>query len=122
MPTETPLASSGQALDAGDVAALDPSSGFAAPGTQVVLFVAKDAFDPDEGDDEPTTTTESTTEARPTETTTATTTTSSSAETSSSAATTTLEGTTASEPPVDPPADPGTADPNAGAAEAPVAP
>ena len=33
------------------------------PAPQVVLFVAKDAFDPDEGDDEPTTTTESTTDS-----------------------------------------------------------
>jgi hypothetical protein len=40
------LASAGQALDAGDVAGLDPSGVFAQPGTQVVLSVARSAYDP----------------------------------------------------------------------------
>jgi serine/threonine-protein kinase len=53
------LASAGQSLDAGDVAGLDPSSGFAAPGTEVVLLVAKDAFSPEDQAEE-------TTEAPPT--------------------------------------------------------
>jgi eukaryotic-like serine/threonine-protein kinase len=106
---EEALASSGQALDAGDVAALDPSSGFAGPGTEVVLFVAGDAFDPDAGDDEPTATTESTTEARPTETTTSTTTTTSSAETTTTSPPVSLPGTEepppSSDPEESPPAD-----------------
>ena len=42
------LAAAGQALDAGDVAGLDPSGVFAQPATQVVLFVARSAYDPAE--------------------------------------------------------------------------
>ncbi|TFV85713.1 serine/threonine-protein kinase [Blastococcus sp. CT_GayMR16] len=66
------LASSGQALDAGDVAALDPSEGLAAPGSEVVLFVAADAFTPEDGGGEeseaPTTAATTTTRAAPTTT------------------------------------------------------
>jgi serine/threonine-protein kinase len=60
------LASSGQALDAGDVAALDPSGVFAQPATQVVLFVARSAYDPaDEGgSDQPTQTSEAPTSSK----------------------------------------------------------
>jgi eukaryotic-like serine/threonine-protein kinase len=113
---EDALASSGQSLDAGDVAALDPSSGFAAAGTEVVLFVASDAFDPDGGDDEPTATTESTTQARPTETTTADTTTPSAPATSASSASVSLPG---SEEP--PPSSESVEPPPADNAEAPAA-
>jgi serine/threonine-protein kinase len=112
---EDALASSGQALDAGDVAALDPSSGFAAAGTEVVLFVAADAFDPGGGDDEPTATTESTTEARPTETTTTAATTTSSSTSTSTSASESLPGS--EEPPPSEPVDP----PPADNAEAPAA-
>jgi serine/threonine-protein kinase len=70
------LASAGQALDAGDVAALDPSDGFAGPGSEVVLYVAADAYTPDDGggSDSATPTTEATTSSTATETTTPTTT------------------------------------------------
>ncbi|MCW2532330.1 MAG: pknA [Blastococcus sp.] len=105
------LAGAGQALAAGDVAALDPSDGFAAPGSEVVLFVAAAAYTPPDqagGGASVTATTEATTTARATPTTTAATTTTAAPTTT---APTTLEGTTPSEPPVTPPA----ADPNADA-------
>ena len=106
------LASSGQALDAGDVAGLDPSSGFAQPGTQVVLFVASDAFTPEDDEEEPTATTESTTTAQTTQTTTATTTTSDPPPPTTE---TTLPGTEEPPPSEDPP--PVEPDPNAEAVE-----
>jgi hypothetical protein len=87
------LASAGQALDAGDVAALKPSGEFADPGSQVVLFVAREAYSPDDGgDDAPTTTPEATT---PSKTTAATTTPppTTDATTSNSPPPTTLSGT-----------------------------
>jgi serine/threonine-protein kinase len=113
---EDALASSGQALDAGDVAALDPSSGFAARGTEVVLFVAADAFDPDGGGGDQETTPSTT--AAPTTTQAAPTTTtgnssSSSAGGTSTATTTTVQPGTEEPPPSDPP--PVEPDPNAGA-------
>jgi serine/threonine-protein kinase len=40
------LKSAGQALDAGDVAGLDPAGVFGQPGTPVVLLVARTAYDP----------------------------------------------------------------------------
>ncbi|CAA9251164.1 MAG: Serine/threonine-protein kinase PknA [uncultured Blastococcus sp.] len=47
---EDRLASAGQALAAGDVADLAPSSGEAAPGTPVTLFVAEAAYAPGDSD------------------------------------------------------------------------
>jgi serine/threonine-protein kinase len=43
------LASAGQALQKGDVAGLDPSGTFAAPGTKVLLYVAQEAYPADDG-------------------------------------------------------------------------
>ena len=103
------LESAGQALDAGDVAGLDPSSGFAEPGSEVVLFVASDAFTPDD-DEEPTATTEA-----PTTTTAAPTTTSAPTTTTSTPTTTTASSLPGTEepPPDDPPPPPPVDDPGA---------
>ena len=88
------LASAEQALDAGDVAGLEPSGSFAEPGSEVVLFVAREAYSPDDDGDEdtPTPTTEPTT---PSKTTAATTTPppTTDATTSTSSPPTTLPGT-----------------------------
>ncbi|WP_116452093.1 protein kinase domain-containing protein [Blastococcus litoris] len=69
------LASSGQALDAGDVAALDPAGGTVPANSEVTLFVADEAYAPDDEEDEeeqpvppPTTSAAPTTSARPTPT------------------------------------------------------
>jgi serine/threonine-protein kinase len=92
------LASAGQELDAGDVAGIDPSSGFAAPGDEVTLYVATEAYVPGVGatDEAPTTTAAATTPSQPTQTTTATTatTTTPTPTTSSAAPSTSLEATT----------------------------
>jgi hypothetical protein len=63
---EDMLASSGRALDAGDVAGLDPSGVFAQPATQVVLFVARSAYDPanQRSSDKPTPTSEAPTSTK----------------------------------------------------------
>jgi serine/threonine-protein kinase len=107
------LASANQALDAGDVAGLDPSSGFAAAGSGVVLFVAEDAYSPaDQQEEEPTRTTEPTTAAETTTPTTDATTTIPTTDATTTPPTTTLEGTTPSEPPTsEPPPDTGAAEP-----------
>ena len=64
------LAAAGQALDVGDVAGLDPSGVFAQPDSQVVLFVARSAYDPAQQSrsQEPAPTTEAPTSAAPTPT------------------------------------------------------
>jgi serine/threonine-protein kinase len=63
------LAGAGTALDAGDVAGLRPSGVLATPGTQVVLFVARTAYDPSHRSSAtPTTTAAKTTSAPPTTT------------------------------------------------------
>jgi serine/threonine-protein kinase len=101
------LASSGQELDAGDVAALDPSGGTVPANSEVTLFVAEEAFSPG-GDDEEEEPPAPTTSAAPTSApprTTAPTSSSaatSTATTSSSASTATLSGQP-EPPPVDPP-------------------
>jgi eukaryotic-like serine/threonine-protein kinase len=111
------LAQSGQTLQAGDVAGLDPSGIFAAPGTAVTLFVAQRDYAPEDAgssdqSDASTSAPPATTSARSTptskapETSTATTSTA----TSTTATTTTAAGDPALPPPVDPPPDGG--DPN----------
>jgi hypothetical protein len=104
------LASAGQALNEGDVAALDPSGTTVPPGTEVTLYVAEEAYAPedDEEDDEapaPTTSAAPTTSERPAPTTAANTSTSASNNPSTPATTpsTTLsaepEPTPSEEPP-----------------------
>jgi serine/threonine-protein kinase len=116
---EDVLASAGRKLDAGDVAGLDPSSGFAAPGSEVTLFVATDPYAPEDstGDTEPTTTQPTTpsqtTETTPAPTTAVTTTTPPPSATTS----TTLEATTPTETSTTVPTEP-----VAGAPESSVAP
>jgi serine/threonine-protein kinase len=100
------LADAGQALDAGDVAGLDPSGVQAQPGSEVLLLVAADAFTPDDGD-EPTSTPEttSTTTSDPTTSSAATTTTSPTPTTLPGSQEPTLPGSqepTPEEPPVEP--------------------
>ena len=98
------LADAGQPLDAGDVAGLDPSGVFAEPGSSVILFVAQEAYSPDEPEEEQpeqTTPEQTTTSSAPAPTTTTaapTTTTSAPPTTSSSAA-----GSSADPPPSEPP-------------------
>lgn len=110
---EDQLASAGQALDAGDVAALDPSGGTVPANSEVTLFVADEAYSPDDGDDEeeqpeptPTTSAAPTTSARPTPTQQAPSTTATSSSSATSAPSTSLPGQSGppSEPeePVDP--------------------
>jgi eukaryotic-like serine/threonine-protein kinase len=100
------LASAGQSLAAGEVAGLRPSGVFATPGTQVVLFVARKAYDPShKASEAPTTTAEKTTSATTTPPTTTTTTPPPSTATSSSIASGTQDP-----PPTDPVGSP-TADP-----------
>ena len=106
------LASAGQALDAGDVAGLRPSGVLATPGTQVVLYVARTAYDPSRKTSAaPTTTAEKTTSAPATTTTTSRTTTTTSASTTtttSSVASGTQDAPTSSDtvgPPAAGPAD-----------------
>lgn len=112
------LASSGQALDAGDVAALDPAGGTVPANSEVTLFVADEAYAPDDGEDEeeqpvptPTTQAAPTTTARPAPTQTSNppnTATNQNPATSSSPPATTLSGQpgpTDPSPPVDPEAD-----------------
>jgi serine/threonine-protein kinase len=56
-----------QTLDAGEVAAIDPSGRAAAPGEEVTLFVTEEAWDPDaEEEQEPTETVQPTTAPAPT--------------------------------------------------------
>jgi eukaryotic-like serine/threonine-protein kinase len=107
---EDQLASSGQPLDAGDVAALDPAGGTVPANSEVTLFVADEAYSPDdeEGEEEPaptpTTSAAPTTSARPTPTQTAnppSTATNQNPSTASSTVTTTLSGQPG--PPSDPP-------------------
>jgi len=110
------LASSGQELAAGDVAALDPSGGTVPAGSEVTLFVAEEAFAPEEDEEEepapaPTTSAPPATTSRPAPTTAPTTpTTATTPTTPTSAPTTTLGGT--EEPPVtEEPVDTGAAAP-----------
>jgi eukaryotic-like serine/threonine-protein kinase len=49
---EDQLASSGQELAAGDVAAVDPAGGTVPANSEVTLFVAEEAYSPDGGDEE----------------------------------------------------------------------
>ncbi|HVD28467.1 MAG TPA: protein kinase, partial [Mycobacteriales bacterium] len=108
------LAAAGQALDAGDVAGLDPSSGFAAPGTEVVLFVATDAFTPDDGETSEAPTSAATTSSQPTQTSTSTPTTGGTTDTPTSTSTSVaLPGTEEPPPEEEPP--PVEPDPNADA-------
>lgn len=109
------LASAGTALDAGDVAGLRPSGVLAAPGTAVVLYVAKKAYDPAGTTDAPTATTDKTTSAG--RTTTPPPTTTSAPTTTPAATTTTVAPGSSAPPPSDPPPDPPPAD-GAGAAPA----
>ena len=111
---DTELASAGMALAAGDVAGLQPSGVLAAPGTPVVLYVARTAYDPaHRSSAAPTTTAQKTTSAP------ATTTTASRTTTTPPASTTTTTPPVAPgtqdppPPPVDPPAGgpPGAPDP-----------
>jgi serine/threonine-protein kinase len=60
------LASAGTALDAGDVAGLRPAGVLAPPGTAVVLYVARKAYDPGSQTHAPSPTTATTTAAAPT--------------------------------------------------------
>jgi hypothetical protein len=112
---EGTLASAGQPLDAGDVAGLDPSSGFARPGSQVVLFVADEAYTPEDeggGDEDVTPTPEAPTPTQATQTSAAPTTAPSTpAATPSDSAPATLSGT--AETSTATAADPGAADPPA---------
>jgi serine/threonine-protein kinase len=64
------LAKAGVALDAGDVAGLQPSGVLAAPGTAVTLYVAQKAYDPSHRSGAPPTTTTATTTTAPPPTTT----------------------------------------------------
>jgi serine/threonine-protein kinase len=104
------LANAGKALDAGDVAGLRPSGVLALPGTQVVLLVAKQAYNPtNQSSKQPTATTDATTTAprttTPPPTSTTPTTTSSSTSSSPSVAPGTVD------PPPSDPAVPPAADP-----------
>jgi hypothetical protein len=110
------LADAGQALDAGDVAGLDPSGVMAQPGTEVLLFVAADAFTPDDDEPTPTPETTSTTTADPT-TSSADTTTTSTATTTATSSTTALPGT--QEPTTEAPVEPQPEDPPTAAADNP---
>jgi serine/threonine-protein kinase len=101
---ESVLRDVNEPLDAGDVAGLEPSGIFAAPGTRVVLFVTRNAWTP--GRDAETTAPETTTaESTPTPTSSATTTTESSSTTTtpetptSTAAGSSLTETSATEEP-----------------------
>jgi hypothetical protein len=103
------LASAGQALQVGDVAGLDPSGTFAAPGSTVTLYVAQQDYTPadaSEKSEEPDASTSApapSASARPTPTTSAPNT--SAAETSESATATATTPTTAGGEPADPPAE-----------------
>ncbi|TQN40696.1 serine/threonine-protein kinase [Blastococcus colisei] len=63
---EDQLATAGQALDAGDVAALAPSGVTVPPGTEVTLYVADEAYAPGQEDDEEVETAAPETSAAPT--------------------------------------------------------
>jgi serine/threonine-protein kinase len=112
---EDQLASSGLELAAGDVAALDPSSGTVPANSEVTLFVAEEAFSPG-GDEEeepapaPTTSAAPTTAPRTTATTPSTSTSSSSSPPadggSAETTPTTLPGQPEPEPEPDPEPDP----------------
>ena len=110
------LASSGQELAAGDVAALDPSGGTVPAGSEVTLFVAEEAFAPEEDEEEepapePTTSAPPATTSAPAPTTEPTTPTT--ATTPTTPTTTPLPGQ--SEPPPEEPAPDEPADPEVGA-------
>jgi len=107
------LAGAGQPLDAGDVADLDPSSGFAAAGTEVVLFVAKDAFPPDDGETSEAPTSAGTTSSEPTQTSESAPTTEGTTDTPTSTSTSVAQGTEETPPEEEPP--PVEPDPNADA-------
>src|SRR5829696_8277995 len=104
------LASAGQALDAGDVAALDPSGVFADPGTSVTLFVAEEAYTPDEPEEtepEETTAEQTTTSEAPEPTTTSSAPPATTTESTTTSTTVTAPGsavTTTEEPPTEEPA------------------
>jgi serine/threonine-protein kinase len=114
------LATSGQALLAGDVAGLNPSGKFAAPGTPVTLYVAQRDYTPGGGSatsDQPKPTTSAppaTTSSRSMPTTTAPDTSTVETATSTPATSTSVPvapGTSAEAPPTTDPVDPGTAAP-----------
>jgi eukaryotic-like serine/threonine-protein kinase len=105
------LASSGERLDAGDVAALDPSGIFAASGTKVTLFVAREAY-PSPADETKASPTEespppATTSAAPTPTTSAPSATTTPPTTAPTTTTPTAGGTTAGSPSETSPTEPG---------------
>ncbi|MFD2092527.1 serine/threonine protein kinase [Blastococcus deserti] len=114
---EDQLAAAGQPLEAGDVAALDPSGREVAPGTEVTLFVAEEAYPPggdEEGEeDAPTTSAVPTPSAAPTPTPSPTTTAQTTVTSSSAASSSpTTAGGQPGDEPVEP-ADPGdTGDPD----------
>jgi len=95
------LAGAGTALDAGDVAGLQPSGVLAAPGTQVTLYVAQKAYDPAGKTTAPRTTTAEKTTSAPT-TTSAPPTTTASTTTPSSPSSSSAAGSSAEPPPSDP--------------------
>jgi len=110
---EDQLASSGQELEAGDVAALDPSGGTVPASSEVTLFVAEEAYSRGGGEEEepapaPSTSAAPTTSARPAPTTAPTTAPSTSAApTTGTTATATASGQPEPSDPTDEPVDPG---------------
>ncbi|MCV2491235.1 protein kinase [Geodermatophilus sp. YIM 151500] len=60
---EDQLVGAGEPLEAGDVAALSPGSGTVPPGTEVVLYVAEEAYPPEEAPEAPAPAPEATSEA-----------------------------------------------------------